>query len=282
MDDRDDPAASENSSPVPIELPALERRRWGRTVDGHLETSDENRYARGYPLLRRRAKALGRDSHLRRRPRERVRAERHHHDPIATERRASSADFSLESADRQPRFRPSVVAGLDSRKLRGVIDRSPRLRAENGGRRQDGHNLTHSRVNNGADCLRLYTTNDSVGYYFSRDRRTPSRRVRSSASSPATTIEETGPRGRGGRRLPHAPRSDALVTARDDAAPATANGELFPLAGTVVSYERSSRRNRGRARWQLRARGRRDDRVRAPALRCARKTNATSSGSSPS
>ncbi|ELY64293.1 hypothetical protein [Natronococcus jeotgali] len=51
--DRDDPVEIavefENPLPVPIEILTPERRRWGWTVDGRLEGSDENRYTRRCP-----------------------------------------------------------------------------------------------------------------------------------------------------------------------------------------------------------------------------------------
>ncbi|ELY79128.1 hypothetical protein [Natrinema gari] len=46
--ERDDPVeitvTFENRLPVPVELPTPRQRRWGWTVDGYLEASDERRY----------------------------------------------------------------------------------------------------------------------------------------------------------------------------------------------------------------------------------------------
>lgn len=51
--DRDDPVEItvdfKNPLPVPVEIPTPERRRWGWTVDGELEGSDERRYTRERP-----------------------------------------------------------------------------------------------------------------------------------------------------------------------------------------------------------------------------------------
>ncbi|WP_306054895.1 hypothetical protein [Natronococcus wangiae] len=51
--DRDDAVeitvAFENPLPVPVKIPTPERRRWGWTVDGRLEASDERRYTRNRP-----------------------------------------------------------------------------------------------------------------------------------------------------------------------------------------------------------------------------------------
>ncbi|QLG61478.1 hypothetical protein HUG12_06905 [Halorarum salinum] len=38
-----------NRLPVPVEVPTPRRRRWGWTVDGLLEATDERRYVRGEP-----------------------------------------------------------------------------------------------------------------------------------------------------------------------------------------------------------------------------------------
>jgi hypothetical protein len=51
--DRDDPveitATFKNPLPVPVGIPTPEQRRWGWTVDGELEASDERRYTRERP-----------------------------------------------------------------------------------------------------------------------------------------------------------------------------------------------------------------------------------------
>lgn len=51
--DRDDPveitADFKNPLPVPVKIPTPEQRRWGWTVDGELEASDERRYTRERP-----------------------------------------------------------------------------------------------------------------------------------------------------------------------------------------------------------------------------------------
>lgn len=51
--DRDDPVeitvTFENRLPVPVEVPTPTQRRWGWTVDGDLEASDERRYTRTRP-----------------------------------------------------------------------------------------------------------------------------------------------------------------------------------------------------------------------------------------
>ncbi|QSX00573.1 hypothetical protein [Haloterrigena alkaliphila] len=50
---RDDPVeitvTFENRLPVPVAIPTPRRRRWGWTVDGDLEASDERRYTRERP-----------------------------------------------------------------------------------------------------------------------------------------------------------------------------------------------------------------------------------------
>ncbi|WP_394740853.1 hypothetical protein [Natronococcus roseus] len=51
--DRDDPVEItvefKNPLPVPIDIPTPEQRRWGWTIDGLLEASDESRYTRSRP-----------------------------------------------------------------------------------------------------------------------------------------------------------------------------------------------------------------------------------------
>ncbi|SEQ80502.1 hypothetical protein [Natrinema salaciae] len=51
--ERDEPveitATFENRLPIPVELPTPTQRRWGWTVDGELEASDERRYVRARP-----------------------------------------------------------------------------------------------------------------------------------------------------------------------------------------------------------------------------------------
>lgn len=51
--DRDEPVEItvefKNPLPVPIEVPTPEQRRWGWTIDGRLEASDEKRYTRSRP-----------------------------------------------------------------------------------------------------------------------------------------------------------------------------------------------------------------------------------------
>jgi hypothetical protein len=51
--ERDEPVeitvAFTNRLPVPVELPTPRQRRWGWTVDGHLEGSDERLYTREKP-----------------------------------------------------------------------------------------------------------------------------------------------------------------------------------------------------------------------------------------
>ncbi|SFC26282.1 hypothetical protein SAMN05444422_106121 [Halobiforma haloterrestris] len=51
--DRDEPVEItvefENRLPVPVEVPTPEQRRWGWSVDGELEASDERRYTRANP-----------------------------------------------------------------------------------------------------------------------------------------------------------------------------------------------------------------------------------------
>lgn len=51
--DRDDPVEItvefKNPLPVPIDIPTPEQRRWGWTIDGLLEASDETRYTRSRP-----------------------------------------------------------------------------------------------------------------------------------------------------------------------------------------------------------------------------------------
>lgn len=51
--DRDDPVEItvdfKNPLPVPVNVPTPEQRRWGWTVDGVLEASDERRYTRDRP-----------------------------------------------------------------------------------------------------------------------------------------------------------------------------------------------------------------------------------------
>lgn len=51
--DRDDPVEItvefKNPLPVPIDIPTPEQRRWGWTIDGLLEASDEDRYTRSRP-----------------------------------------------------------------------------------------------------------------------------------------------------------------------------------------------------------------------------------------
>ncbi|MFC4540892.1 hypothetical protein ACFO5R_02985 [Halosolutus amylolyticus] len=50
---RDDPVAFtvdfENRLPVPVEIPTPHQRRWGWTIDGELEATDERRYTRSRP-----------------------------------------------------------------------------------------------------------------------------------------------------------------------------------------------------------------------------------------
>lgn len=41
--------AFKNRLPVPVELPTPRQRRWGWTIDGHLEASDERLYTREQP-----------------------------------------------------------------------------------------------------------------------------------------------------------------------------------------------------------------------------------------
>ena len=51
--DRDDPVTItvtfENRLPVPVTVPTPTQRRWGWSIDGHLEASDERRYTRQSP-----------------------------------------------------------------------------------------------------------------------------------------------------------------------------------------------------------------------------------------
>ncbi|MDF9747728.1 hypothetical protein [Natrinema salsiterrestre] len=51
--ERDEPVeitvAFENRLPIPVELPTPRQRRWGWTIDGHLEASDERLYTRDRP-----------------------------------------------------------------------------------------------------------------------------------------------------------------------------------------------------------------------------------------
>lgn len=51
--DRDEPVEItvefENRLPIPVEVPTPEQRRWGWSVDGELEASDERRYTRANP-----------------------------------------------------------------------------------------------------------------------------------------------------------------------------------------------------------------------------------------
>ena len=51
--DRNDPVEItvdfKNPLPVPVKIPTPEQRRWGWTIDGQLEASDERRYTRDRP-----------------------------------------------------------------------------------------------------------------------------------------------------------------------------------------------------------------------------------------